>query len=131
MAEFNSHEEKYIEVGEPVHFDIKSRKPSKREQYEMIIEELKKLPTNSTILNTITFLENNKPKPYESRKKVDCICGEKGRNIVVWWNLKDNYWFCQCPNCDIKAEGNKKYIQAIRNWNNMIEDLSRQKQALQ
>jgi len=115
MAEFNAREEKHI--------DIKSRKPSKREQYEKVIEELKKLPPNDVIFNTILFLEDNKPKPYEPRKKVDCICGEKWRNIIVWWNMKDAQWFCECPNCGIKSEGNKKRNQAIKNWNSMIEDL--------
>ena len=110
--------------------EFNARKPSKREQYEKVIEELKKLPPNDVIFNTIMFLEDNKPKPYESRKKVDCICGEKWRNITVWWRVNDRHWFCECPNCGIKSEGNKKRNQAIKNWNNMIQDLSRQKQAL-
>ena len=52
MTEFNAREEKHI--------DIKTRKPSKREQYEKVIEELKKLPPNDVIFNTIMFLEDNK-----------------------------------------------------------------------
>lgn len=96
---------------------------SKRSEFEAMIKELKAYSQHPTIVKCIDLLEKYKPKPYKSRKRSDCICGEKGRNITVWWHMSGDYWFCECPKCEIKAPGSKKYVDAIQKWNRMTEEL--------
>lgn len=90
---------------------------TKREEWDNMIEKVK----NDTFsrLELLLFLEKNKPKAKESRKRLPCVCGRK--DVPIWFNVKRHNFFCRCDNCDKEAIGDRFKIGAIRNWNEMIK----------
>lgn len=90
---------------------------TKREEWDRMIKKVEN--DDYTTDDILQFLEKNKPKPKESRKKLPCVCGCKA--IRSWWHITEHKFFCQCDNCERQAPGARAEIKAIRNWNEMIE----------
>ena len=93
---------------------------TKRQEWEAMIKEVSSLPDSYIKRSMLVFLEKYKPKPYESRKKLPCTCGNK--RPTVWWHTKDRVWFIRCENCNKEAPGDKREIRVIENWNEMIKN---------
>ena len=72
-----------------------------------------------TALETAQFLKKL-IKPYESRKKLPCVCGRK--RIELWHSSNpDGKYLFVCPECERHASGPTE-IEAIRKWNKMITE---------
>lgn len=58
-------------------------------------------------------------KPYESRRKLPCMCGCK--RINVWCGAKT--YQCRCDDCGKQGPVADTEIDAIRAWNKLIEEV--------
>ena len=76
-----------------------------------------------TALETAEYLKKLH-KPYESRRKLPCTCGRK--QIELWSNIKEENYFLRCPRCDKTGPSGKSEIAAIRAWNEMIREETKQ-----
>ena len=90
---------------------------TKIQEWEKMIDKVNN--DTASKIEILRFLETNKPKPKESKKKQPCICGS--RDIKVWWHMTEHKFLCQCEKCERQAPGARTEIQAIRNWNEMME----------
>lgn len=100
---------------------------TRREEFEKAIRTLRKIRNEQlmdvedwTIYDVIQFLEREKPKPYESRAKAKCACGNPGRNLQTWYGFTNNtnLYQIRCDNCGrTTSKWCKTEIEAIRDWN--------------
>ena len=102
---------------------------TKREEFEKAIRTLRKMQNEQlldvedwTIYDIIQFLERAKPKPYESRAKAKCVCGNSGRNLQIWYGFANNtnLYQIRCDNCGrTTSKWCKTKIEATRDWNEL------------
>lgn len=96
---------------------------TRRQKFDYWIEQVKTGEIDRAGL--LNFLEEMKPKPYQSMAKRNCVCGAKARsNVYEWYNTKTRMLFLECDKCGRKGKEGSNYLEALRNWNNMIDDES-------
>ena len=101
----------------------------KREKFEKAIRTLRKIQNEQpmdvedwSIYDIIRFLERIKPKPYESRAKAKCACGNSGRNLQIWYGFTNstNLYQIRCDNCGrTTSKWCKTKKEAIQDWNEL------------
>lgn len=60
--------------------------------------------------------KSKKRKPYESHRKLPCLCGWK--RVETWYG-SDGSVGIKCPDCELSVKG-KSEIEAIRAWNKLV-----------
>ena len=90
---------------------------TKREEWDEIIKKVEN--DDYTTNDILQFLRSHRPKSYESKKKLPCVCGSK--DVAAWWNMKTSCWFFRCRDCNRQSLEAKHVNQAKANWNEMVE----------
>ena len=65
----------------------------------------------------LELLKKRQPKPYESRKKLPCVCGKK--RVETWWG-HDSVGII-CPECRRSVTADSE-IGAVRAWNKAVRE---------
>ena len=102
---------------------------TRRQEFDKAISSLTKIKNEEVLNNSdwalwdiIHFLERVKPKPYESRAKSKCICGNSGRNLAVSYGMGkcSGLFRIKCCNCNRTTAWCKTEKEAIKVWNESV-----------